>query len=218
MVIIADHELNHRCQSGNTLDLLREHLAGWNPVVRGLLQTVQGLTRFPLLSVEDLPSFTSARVALMGDAAHPAVPYLGQGAAMAVEDALVLGTLLGNLTRFSASLSSGSLKARIPTILQAYDAIQRPRTTTIVAESRHHGHFNHLARGPEQRARDAEFAAFDAETTVSECPWIDSDFNREMLGRDVEAVTAVEFGRLVAEGLFDQWEIGDGDLILGARL
>lgn len=218
VVIVADHELNRRCQSGNMLEVVREHLAGWNPVVRGLLQAVQGLTSFPLLSVEDLPSFASARVALMGDAAHPTVPYLGQGAAMAVEDALVLGTLLENLTRFWSSLSSGSLKAHIPTILQTYDAIQRPRTTTIVAQSRRHGYFNHLARGPEQRARDAEFAAFDAETTVSKCPWVDAAFNREMLGRDAEAIASVEFGRLVAERLFDQWGIGDGDLILGARL
>ncbi|KAF7548956.1 hypothetical protein G7Z17_g6715 [Cylindrodendrum hubeiense] len=213
VLVITDARLNRRCENGNILELVREHMAGWNSVVKGLLQAIHELTRFPLYSVEDLPSFTSGLVALIGDAAHPTVPYLGQGAAVAVEDALVLGTLLGNLTRYSSSLGSESLRSRIPTILQTYDAIQHPRTTTIVAESRHQGYFNHLARGPEQRARDVEFAAYDTEATVSDCPWIDSTFNRELLGRDTEAVAVREFRRLVAEGLFNRWEIGDGDLV-----
>ncbi|KAH7175414.1 hypothetical protein EDB81DRAFT_939572 [Dactylonectria macrodidyma] len=203
VIIIEDFTLSRLYKHGDVLALVREYLMDWNPVVTELLQMVQQLVIFHLWNVEDLPSFTSERVTLMGDAAHPTLPYLGQGAAMAVEDALILGTLLGKLTQHAPSQSIENLKARAPTILQAYDTLQRDRTTNIVAKSQTQGHFNHLYPGEEQRERDADFAAFDAETTESKCPWVNSAFNREILGRDSEAVAVAEFKRLMADGLFE---------------
>ncbi|KAH7157399.1 hypothetical protein B0J13DRAFT_671222 [Dactylonectria estremocensis] len=138
---------------------------------------------------------------------------------MAIEDALVLGTLLGNLTQHAPSQSIGSLKSRTPSILQAYENLQRGRTTKTVANSQLQGYFNHLPPGEEQYERDADFVSFDAETTESKCPWVDSAFNCETIGRDSEAVAVVEFRRLMADGLFEScWGIEDDDFEIEARL
>ena len=72
-----------------------------------------------------LPSFHSGRVALLGDAAHPMTPNLGQGACQALEDAVVL-------SRLAASADAGGL----PSALAAYTSARLPRTTQVVRWSR----------------------------------------------------------------------------------
>lgn len=49
---------------------------------------------YPLQDMDVLPTFVNERLALLGDAAHPLLPYLAQGAAMAIEDATSLGVML----------------------------------------------------------------------------------------------------------------------------
>ena len=72
-----------------------------------------------------LPAFHRGRVALLGDAAHPMTPNLGQGACQALEDA-------ADLTR----LVTGRAADAIPAALAAYTAARLPRTTDIVRWSR----------------------------------------------------------------------------------
>lgn len=66
---------------------------------------------------------------MMGDAAHATTPYQGQGAAQAIEDALVLETLLGEVKN----------KDHIPQALAAFDQVRRPRTQRMVSTSRESG-------------------------------------------------------------------------------
>lgn len=70
---------------------------------------------------EPLESFTTGRVALLGDAAHAVTPDIGQGACLALEDAVVL----------AAELSA----AAVPAALRSYDASRRPRTQALARES-----------------------------------------------------------------------------------
>lgn len=65
----------------------------------------------------------------MGDAAHATTPYQGQGAAQAIEDALVLATLL-------AEVSDPSM---IPNAFLAFDQVRRVRTQRVVSTSRDSG-------------------------------------------------------------------------------
>jgi salicylate hydroxylase len=69
-------------------------LAGWHEDVRTIVRAVEAPFKWALLSREPLRRFAQGRACLVGDAAHPALPLLGQGACMAIEDALVLARCL----------------------------------------------------------------------------------------------------------------------------
>lgn len=202
VVIVADAQLNERCEGVHALRHVSEAMRDWDPVVKEMLLTATTLMRFPLMELGELPSWGKGYVTLAGDAAHPTLPYLGQGAAMAVEDALILGTLLGQLTEHLSP--SCPVKPHVPTVLNAYASIQRPRTATIVSHSRLQGMFNHFPPGtPAQWERDAEYAAFDMESCVSFSPWVDAAFNRLVLGYKAGDVAMAVFRRLVKQGAFD---------------
>jgi salicylate hydroxylase len=78
--------------------------------------------------------------ALLGDACHPMLPFLAQGAAQAIEDAAVLAECVG-----SADLPAG---------LRRYEDVRRPRASRIQRMSWENNVGYHLPDGPEQRARD----------------------------------------------------------------
>jgi salicylate hydroxylase len=61
---------------------------------RDLLRAAPDWRKWPLFDCNPIASWTAGRVALMGDAAHPMLPFLTQGAAQAIEDAGALGEVL----------------------------------------------------------------------------------------------------------------------------
>ncbi|MFE2756261.1 FAD-dependent monooxygenase [Actinosynnema sp. NPDC059335] len=84
---------------------------------------------------EPLPTFGRGRVALLGDAAHAMTPYLGQGACMAIEDAVVLAAACARADD-------------VPSALAAYDRQRRPRTQAVARMSRLAGRVGHRLRNP----------------------------------------------------------------------
>jgi salicylate hydroxylase len=78
---------------------------------------------------EPLPRWSSGRLTLLGDAAHPMLPHLGQGVNQALEDAVALAMLLG-----AAPDSSGVAGA-----LVAYEKLRWPRTARVQLGSRRNG-------------------------------------------------------------------------------
>ena len=68
--------------------------AGWSPPVSALLGAVAQTWRWALFDRPARPRWSEGRATLLGDAAHPMLPFLAQGAAMAVEDAVVLAEAL----------------------------------------------------------------------------------------------------------------------------
>ena len=75
------------------------------------------------------PTYTKGRIAMMGDAAHATTPYQGQGAGQAIEDALVLATLLAEVSDLRM----------IQNAFLAYDQVRRMRTQRVVSTSRDSG-------------------------------------------------------------------------------
>lgn len=77
--------------------VLQTQFKHFSPEVQKILSIATEIREWPLAEVPKLPRWTSqsARVVLMGDAAHATFPFLGQGAAMATEDAVVLAECLG---------------------------------------------------------------------------------------------------------------------------
>lgn len=135
--------------------------------VQKILGLVQSNMRFRLLDRQPLEKWThdSGRVTLLGDACHPMLvrrillaysyslslslttllkPYRAQGAAMAIEDAAVLGNLLSRISDIN----------QLKPLLKAYQDLRLQRTAAAQAASRAYQRLYHLPDGPEQRGRD----------------------------------------------------------------
>ncbi|MEO1100248.1 MAG: FAD-dependent monooxygenase [Pseudomonadota bacterium] len=97
--------------------------AGWHPTITRLIEEADTLYRWALFDRPPLPKWTEGRVALLGDAAHPMLPFMAQGAAMAIEDSWALAAALAN-------------SDRIETALDAYRAIRFKRASAVQAGSR----------------------------------------------------------------------------------
>ena len=104
---------------------------GWGPTAHGLIELMDNPNLTMWAMRDDLPSptYTLGNVAMMGDAAHATTPYQGQGAGQAIEDALVLETLLGKVHD----------PKLIPNAFAAYDEVRRPRSQRVVKTSRESG-------------------------------------------------------------------------------
>ena len=121
--------------------------AGWHAKVRAVVDRVERTQCFRWALNHRVPSprWSSPRITLLGDAVHATLPYMAQGAAMAIEDAAVLARALE---------LPGTLSAR----LQTYEAHRAPRTARVVRESAEMGELYHLVDA--QAMREA-FAARD---------------------------------------------------------
>ena len=76
----SDKEMKESWTAPGDPDVLRRAFAGWDPRIHQLLNEVQQTFRWALYDREPLPMWTSKRLTLLGDAAHPMLPHLGQGA------------------------------------------------------------------------------------------------------------------------------------------
>ena len=84
-------------ESWNTPGTIREclhDLADWHDDVKTIIRNIDTHYKWALLGREPLRQYTQGRVCLMGDAAHPTLPFLAQGANMALEDAVVIARCL----------------------------------------------------------------------------------------------------------------------------
>ena len=97
---------------------LRRAFAGWSPAATRLLGAVEETFLWGLFDHPPLPAWVRGRVALLGDACHPMLPFLAQGAAMALEDAWVLAAAL-------------AAAPDLPAGLRAYEDRRKPRATRV---------------------------------------------------------------------------------------
>lgn len=111
---------------------LAERFRNWNPTVRTLIDQTQEnqCYKWALLVRDPLPSWSSARTTLLGDAAHPMVPYLAQGSVMAIEDAWVLAHALAG-------------DDEPATALKAYEQARLQRTANVQRAAWEQGQLNH---------------------------------------------------------------------------
>ena len=117
--------------------------AGWHPDVTRLIRAAETVSRWALHDRESIDRFNAGRVAVIGDAAHPMLPFQAQGANQAIEDAVVLAVCL-------ADVGPGGVSAA----LRRYERIRLPRTTRIQRQSRANAETFHLVDGDAQRRRD----------------------------------------------------------------
>ena len=134
---------------GEISDLIAE-FDGWDDRLRQLIISASSTKRWAMYDRDPLERWTAGRITLLGDAAHAMLPFFAQGAAQAIEDALVLAGCL-------RSTDLGSVRQA----LQRYEDIRRPRTSQVQVMSRGREVLNHLPDGPEQQQRDAQLAKGD---------------------------------------------------------
>jgi salicylate hydroxylase len=104
---------------------LRRVYADFHPEARALLAACDSVTKSALYVRDPLPVWSRGAVTLLGDACHPMVPFMAQGACMAIEDAVVLGNALGGIAR-----------ADIGTALKRYEDARKERTARVQIGSR----------------------------------------------------------------------------------
>ena len=136
----------------------RPEFASWRSVLGDLMTAGEKWRRWPLFARPRLNRWSEGAVTLLGDAAHPMLPFLAQGAAQAIEDAAALGAAC----------------AQTDDIGRAFDAYQRARVAragAIQAASRRQGRILHA--GPAlSAARDAMFRILGGAGALARNEWI----------------------------------------------
>jgi 2-polyprenyl-6-methoxyphenol hydroxylase-like FAD-dependent oxidoreductase len=149
---------------GEVPDFLDE-FAGWDASVLQLIGAARETRRYAFYSREPITRWVSGRVALLGDAAHPMLPFFAQGAGQAIEDGAVLA---GCLRRCAA--------ADVPAALRRYESLRVERATRVQRASGERREHHHMDDGPDQLARDVALGSQDP-----------MGHNEWLYGHDVEA-------------------------------
>jgi len=146
----ADAEMKESWSAPGDPDVLRREFAGWDPRIGTLLNEVQSTFRWALYDREPLPGWSRGRLTLLGDAAHPMLPHLGQGANQSIEDGMALATILALATPQTAARA-----------LLAYERLRRERVALVQRGARENG-LRYDSANPDLGVRDAEIAAHAA--------------------------------------------------------
>jgi salicylate hydroxylase len=193
VLLVPDNLPEGVAKQEGSLEEMRELFKGWDPILNKFLTKVEKVDKWKLMHQAELPGWVNDRstLVLIGDSAHPMLPYLAQGmyelqvfgcvrcadhtlgANSSIEDGAVLGELLGAITS----------KAQLPQALRLYESLRKARGEAIVRETFKQRHDFHLPDGEEQEARDTIFrsqlekqsvqGAFPSRWTCPEVqPWL----------------------------------------------
>jgi salicylate hydroxylase len=135
----------------------------WSASARMMIGAVDEWRKWALFTVPGDSEWTSGAIALLGDAAHAMLPFIAQGAGMAIEDAAVLAKCLGE-----ARHEGG---AAIAAALQRYAKLRRSRVTRVQRAARQSARIYRLT-GPAAFARDLTIRMMGAERVLARQNWI----------------------------------------------
>lgn len=135
----------------STVKEMDDRFASFHPTVRAAMAATPegGLFKWGLFDRDVRDLWSVGAVTLLGDAAHPMLPFLGQGAGMVIEDAIVLARLLEK---------GGDL----PAILARYEELRRPRTEYVMLTGRAHAHYYNT------KAEDADESTLKMDIDLNE--------------------------------------------------
>jgi len=130
----------------NAIKDMRAYFSGWDPCLTKIIGMIDKTLKWPLLNGSHLERWVapSNKMLMIGDAAHAMLPYMSQGAAMAVEDAAAL----------AAVLSLIETSEQIPSALKLFETQRMKRSGQMQNASLLNGKLWHFADGPEQIMRD----------------------------------------------------------------
>jgi salicylate hydroxylase len=160
-VIIADADRPHRESWGHPVqrEAVLTGLAGYAPELTRFLELGRDWYAWSLFEADPLPSWSKGRVGLIGDAAHPILPFLAQGGAMALEDAVTLAEALAAFPRNPSHA------------LRAYERARRRRVARVQAASRTNGRVYQLT-GIGAQLRDLVLGAVPGPVLMRSFDWL----------------------------------------------
>lgn len=138
--------------------VLARRFDAWAESPRNLIAAAPDWRIWPLVERAPLARWTVGRIALLGDAAHPMLPFLAQGAAQAIEDAAALGEALAS----TREIEQGLL---------AYQTLRQARATRVQRDSHMQGTIYHLS-GPAALARDLAMRAVGGHNLLARYDWL----------------------------------------------
>jgi len=145
----TDEKMKESWSASGDPEVLRAEFRGWDPRIEFVLNQVKKCFRWALYDREPLPAWSKGRLTLLGDAAHPMLPHLGQGANQAIEDGMALAVIL-----------SRTDNADVPAALHAYEILRRERVAEIQHGARVNGlRVDSMLDYEDTGKRDAELTA-----------------------------------------------------------
>jgi salicylate hydroxylase len=107
----SDWRIESWTTEGTTAECVNDH-KGWHPDVQALIAAAPRLFKWALMGRDPMPQWSRGHASLLGDACHPTLPMLAQGAVMAIEDAVILGRCFDKYGDIATALA-GYQDARI---------------------------------------------------------------------------------------------------------
>jgi salicylate hydroxylase len=135
-----------------------KHFTQWNETPRSVIASAASFRRWSIYEAPHLSSWGKAATTLLGDAAHGMYPFIAQGAASALEDAVTLAEALRNNEDAAAAL-------------RAYERERMPRTQQMQSTARNVGRIYHLAK-PWSYGRDMMMERIGGEGLIRQNEWI----------------------------------------------
>ncbi|TKX23978.1 FAD-binding domain-containing protein 19 [Elsinoe australis] len=165
-------------KASGDLDEMRGLFEEWDPRLKTLLSYVTSVDKWKLMHLTELPNWhnPTATAVFLGDACHPMLPYLAQGAGSAIEDGATLGILLSKVKR----------REELKGTLEVYEKLRKPRSSELQSMAVRQRHINHMVDGEEQRARD-ELVRKQKDEPQEGYPfyWLDPGLQGYVYGYDV---------------------------------
>ncbi|KAJ9144076.1 Salicylate hydroxylase [Pleurostoma richardsiae] len=172
---------------------MKAEFGGWDPQLLKIIDLIDSALKWPLIGGNSLETWTSpsSRLVVLGDAAHAMLPYMSQGAAMAVEDGAALALVL-NKVRSLAELKFA---------LGLFQTERKRRTGMMQEASMVNAMLWHFQDGPEQRARDAAMRPEVEGRNFLSSPnqWSDPLTQDWAYGYDAEKIISEEWEGAISE-------------------
>lgn len=146
---------NRQAQAADLLSVFN----GWASPARELLRNVVSWRCWSLYRQKPLPRWSEGRVALLGDAAHPVLPYLAQGAGLAIEDAA------------SLAASFAACNGDAPLAFRLYERARRARAGMVQRQALRYGRLYHF-RGLIASARNIVLSKRSPERLLEGFEWL----------------------------------------------
>lgn len=159
VVIVADATASRDWGAAALPDWVAERTAGFHASLRGLIGAAASWRKWSLHTLPAPTRVAAGPVALLGDAAHPVLPFLAQGAVMALEDAIVIAR--------EAAATPDDMRAAFA----RYERARLPRVARVAAASRRNGEIYHLG-GALAAARNGAMRALGGRRIIAGYDWL----------------------------------------------